>query len=382
MIIGIITYWTSDNNYGQILQAYALQKYLKNQGHIAYLIAYIPQRKKVLELIKEITKCFLYLFTRSKKYEEIFLYYKNKWKHRKRRFYQFKHTHLQKSKKTYRSLKELKKNPPEADIYITGSDQVWNNTACDKENGVWYLDFGNKEVVKVSYAASSGRAFSKEEYGYLYKYLSKFRSIGVRESELLNDIKSSIGINHSELVLDPTLLLPKEEYLSLCAPLPKQNKKKYIFLYILNIQTASEIYWEAINEYRKSKHLDCKIVSSSGYYQAKELIRGEKSIQASIPEWISYINNAEFVITTSFHGVVFCIKFQKSFIAIPLKGKYSKGNNRIFTLLEKLGLSSRVFSEDKSFTAQMEAPIDWSSVNKILEKEKEKSCLFLNNIIS
>ena len=56
MIIGIITYWTSDNNYGQILQAYALQKYLRNQGHTAYLITYIPHRKKLLEIIKEIIK--------------------------------------------------------------------------------------------------------------------------------------------------------------------------------------------------------------------------------------------------------------------------------------------------------------------------------------
>lgn len=381
MIIGIITYWTSDNNYGQILQAYALQKYLRNQGHTAYLITYIPHRKKLLEIIKEIIKCFLYLSTKNKKYEETFLFYKNKWKHKKRNFNQFKKTHLLKSKKVYYSLKELQTNPPKADIYITGSDQVWNNTACNKENGVWYLDFGNKEVIKASYAASSGRPLSKEEKEDIYKYLSKFKLIGVREYELLNDIKS-IGINRCELVLDPTLLLPKEEYLSFCEANNFHCKKKYIFIYLLNIQTESEIYWNIINTYRKNKNLECKIVNSSGYYQAKKVVNEVKSIQASIPEWICYINNAEFVVTTSFHGVVFCIKFQKPFIAILLKGKYSKGNNRIVTLLEKLELSSRIFSEYKNFAVQVEAPINWARVNELLEKEKQNSYTFLKNIIS
>ena len=381
MKIGIITYWMSDDNYGQILQAFSLQKYLSNQGHSTFLIAYTSQSKKLNIYIKEIIKCFIYIITKNFKYEEIFLSYKNKWKNRKRKFKQFKSMYLPRTKKEYFSLEELKQNPPEADIYITGSDQVWNNTACKKENGVWYLDFGNKNIIKASYAASSGRTFSQEEYPYIKKYLSKFKSIGVRECDLLNDIKS-IGINQGELVLDPTLLLPKEEFLSLCNKGEKHCKKEYIFLYILNVESASDIDWNTINTYRKNKHLDCKIVSSSGYYQAKELIDEIKNIQASIPEWIWYINNAECVVTTSFHGIVFCIKFQKPFIAIPLKGKYSKSNNRIFTLLEKLGLSSRIFSEDKDFAELIEAPINWLEVNKLLEKEKENSYTFLKNIVS
>lgn len=380
MKIGVITYWTSDNNYGQILQAFALQKYLKSKGHDAYLITYIANPPKAYEYIKDFIKCLLYIFLRRSKYEEIFLFYKNKRKNRKRKFKEFKKLHLQKSTKVYHNLYELKQDPPEADIYITGSDQVWNNTACNKENGVWYLDFGKKNIIKSSYAASSGRKFSKEEYPYINNYLSQFKLIGVRENELLNDL-NSIGINNSRVVLDPTLLLPQEEYTSLF-----NNKRhecnKYIFFYILNIRKASEIYWDEINAFRHSKNLECKIVSASGYYQAKEIIKGEKNIQASIPEWLEYIKNAEFIVTTSFHGVVFCIKFQKPFIVIPLKGKYSKGNDRIYSLLKKLELSNRIYSEDISFGSQIEAPIDWNKVNKLLQKEQEESEHFFKDLIS
>lgn len=381
MKIGVVTFCNSNNNYGQILQAFALQKFLRKKGHDAYLISYKSTIISFGNLIKDILKCILYFLFRLPKYEEIFLCYKNKQKDRKRDFKSFKNIYLQKSKIEYHSLMELKKNPPEADIYITGSDQVWNNTACKQENAIWYLDFGKKNIIRASYAASSGRKFTEEEVTYLKKYLNSFKFIGVREKGLLNEIQS-LGFDCCDIVLDPTLLLSQEDYLSLCKTNKTTNSQKYIFIYILNIQNSSEIYWNQINKYRKEQNLECKIVTSSGYYQAKELIDQEKNIQATIPEWIWYINNAEFIVTTSFHGVVFCIKFQKPFIAIPLKGKYSKGNERIFTLLEKLGLSSRIFSEDKSFAEQVEAPIDWAKVNRLLKDEIEKSEHILNYIIS
>lgn len=387
MRIGIITYWSSQDNYGQILQCYALQKYLINFGHDAFLIKYLPTtiKESLFQRIRKYLsiKKMVYLFSTEYKKdklryrEELRLEKSNRELNKKRLFDCFKTQHIRATENIYHSLRELRENPPEADVYICGSDQVWNNSLYKSETGVWYLSFGDKKSKRIAYAASIGRIIEKRELNLFKAYLNRFDAISVRE-ESSQQMCEREGIKGVTVTLDPTLLLPINEYKQLSAPV--SYTKPYIFMYILNVSKKEDIYWDRIQVYLKSKGMDLKIVCSSGYIQARELLQPYRNIQATIPEWLGLIECAQCIITTSFHGVVFCIKMHKPFLAILLKNKYAKGNDRITSLLHKLDLSNRIYNSNVSIELQMSNIIDWVLVDQKLSYLSEISRDFLNKI--
>ncbi|MCL2327844.1 MAG: polysaccharide pyruvyl transferase family protein [Bacteroidetes bacterium] len=382
MKIGVVTYFDTQNNYGQVLQAYALQTYLRDKGHEVFLIKYMPTRKTDALIKKIILKIFdknawkklLGKVDHDLKLEKKIakrLKSLNKELDKERCFENFKNQFVVSTNKTYNSIVELRENPPIADAYICGSDQVWRHPLKNPNTAGWFLSFGDKNIKRISYAASIGRVIEENEMKIFTDYLSAFDAISVREKKGLELCKSA-GYVDTALVLDPTLLLDANNYLKLC--ISKEKTKNYVFLYFLNVATSEEVYWNEIKQYVSQTDLDVRIVTSSGYFEARELIPGHLNIQATISEWLGYIKDAESVITTSFHGMVFCILFEKPFLVIPLRNRFASGNIRIYDFLKEIGLRERVYDEESGDLSDcMNRTIDWKAAKQKLEELKINS---------
>ena len=376
MKIGIVTYWSSSDNYGQLLQCYALQRFLTIQGHDVFLIRYLPENKKN---IWEKLRNFIYS-KNKKKYltliYELYLEIWNRKKNKDRRFSEFREACIVSTKKIYRSIQDLRSNPPIADVYVCGSDQIWNNSLNDENAAGWYLDFGN--VRKIAYAPSFGREVVPSEYEFLKKYLGKIDKIGVRESSG-KKICDMLGIADSRVVVDPTLLLNGSQYEMLMNNYMMNGlgTKRYVFMYFLNVKRKEEIFWNQMNSFFKQHDLDVKYVNASGYVKARSILRNVKPLYLSIPEWLMYLKWANCVLTNSFHGVVFSLLFHKPFIAVLLENEYLSGNARIVDLLKNLNIEYLIYDKKEPFEKQMRFDLNWNEIDSKLAKMIEESKLFL-----
>lgn len=385
MRIGIVTYWSSSDNYGQQLQCFALQKYLIGLGHDAYLIKYMPTSH--IPLWRRIARSVKYRLLVSSEQKEKdrntkLISERNKLLNCSRGFKEFRDKYIKSTEIVYRNIKELRNNPPAADIYICGSDQVWNNSLKDPDTAGWFLDFGKPTVKRVSYAASIGRDIDSSEINRFTKYLKNFNAISVREQKAYT-LCHQLGFDKSIIAIDPTLLLNSSAYDSIEIDSNGTDVagKPYVFIYTLNIRTAEEIYWDDFQKIIAKDGLQIRSVSSSGYLPARELLSGIENEQATIPEWLNLIKYSEYVITTSFHGVVFCLLYHKPFYAVLLNNEYSKGNDRIISLLESLDLSFLIISNKESLTQAGFDRIDWVEVDEKIVLLRKKSVHFIDEIL-
>lgn len=379
MNIGIITYWESNDNYGQQLQIWGLQKTLKSLGHEPFLIRYVfsksPFRKSRKSLLKKIAKLMCILpYLKDLKYKEKEKYLDKR--NEGRRFNLFRDVNLNMSKDVYYSIYELRNHPPKADAYITGSDQVWSQLLNLEENKTFFLDFGDKKIKRIAYAPS----FAMDSYpeplrDILKKQLSHFDAVSVRESQGVK-ICNSVGVQAFH-VLDPTLLHTRNDYEKL---IDKEYGNSEIFVYSLNIMNSEEIRWDELQQYAKGRNLPISITTSSGYYKGFEICQNGKYVYPTIGEWLSRIQNAELVVTTSFHGVAFSIIMHARFVYIPLYGEKSPGNKRIFELLDYLDLSEHILTKGTNYVDVTLPPIDWMAVDRRLAQKKQESINFLYNI--
>ena len=385
MRIGIVTYWSSSDNYGQQLQCFALQKYLIGLGHDAYLIKYMPTSH--IPLWRRIARSVKYRLLVSSEQKEKdrntkLISERNKLLNCRRGFKEFRDKYIKSTEIVYRNIKELRNNPPDADIYICGSDQVWNNSLKDPDTAGWFLDFGKPTAKRVSYAASIGRDIDSSEINRFTKYLMNFNAISVREQKAYA-LCHQLGFDKSIIAIDPTLLLNSSAYDSIEIDSNDIDVagEPYVFIYTLNIRIAEEIYWDVFQKIIAKNGLQIRSVSSSGYLPARELLPDVQNEQATIPEWLSLIKHSEYVITTSFHGVVFCLLYHKPFYAVLLNNEYSKGNDRIISLLESLDLSFLIISNKESLTQAGFDRIDWVEVDEKIVLLRKKSVHFIDEIL-
>ncbi len=336
MNIGVVTFWWSNDNYGQLLQCYALQKYLKSIGHEAFLIRYkhteenrysIRRLIKVFNPLKVIKYC-----TKKKRLEKI-------QKEPDRQFESFRSKYITQSEKLYMSYDELKRNPPEADCYIAGSDQIWNywNNKLNyykKATHAYFLDFGFDNTKRLSYAASWGVNVLPDEYiKEITPLLKRFEYVSVREKTGI-ELCKKCGFDNAECVCDPTLLLAAETYRNLY----KENEirkidKKYLLLYML----SNEINLDkaVIKNFAVENNLEIVNISIGGVFD------DFPKHYATIPAWLYLIDNAEYVITNSFHGSVFCTIFHKQFGIAPRITKFAYMNGRFDSLFEQTKIAPR-----------------------------------------
>lgn len=384
MKVGIITLWQSSDNYGQQLQCWALQQELIKLGYEPYLIRYdveyqfssikSPLWKKItkLLLIYPVVKSFV---RKKREIKEQKLRVYNALRNSERDFENFRKDNIYMSEKTYTSLKSLKDNPPKAAAYIVGSDQVWAFLLDRLENQVMFLDFGQNKTKRVAYAPSfSMPAYPDKLKAQLKFNLSRFDSLSVREQTGANICKE-LGFE-AKVVLDPTMLLKREDYSKIAST---NTRNAYIYLYYLNITNPKEVEWKQLQEFSKAFNLKIIATPASGYIQGEELFSDVDYQYATIPQWIGLINNANLVVTTSFHGVVFCVLHHTPFVFFPLKGKFSRGNNRVIDLCNLLHLSDRIWTGNLSFISLYEDVIDWKKVDQILDTNRMDSIAYLSN---
>ena len=385
MQIGVLTLWQSKDNYGQMLQCYALQQFLREKGHEPYLISYrfIKEERQYTSLWKMLLKVYAiyplaYVFglgrDKKKLADEEFEKYCHE---KKRNFDGFLKKYINLSK-TYNNLDDLQKNPPFADCYVVGSDQVWAQLLSKPENSAFFLDFGDEKTKRIAYAAS----FSMSEYpenlrSKLAENLSRLNAVSVRETQGIG-ICNSVGTKATKVV-DPTLLLGTKAFENISVK--RMNSNQYAFVYQLNIASPDEICWTDAQAYCNENHLDVIATASSGYFEGLEILKDAKYVYPSIPEWLSLIRHCEIVITTSFHGIVFSILFRKNFVYIPLKGIHSGGNARVLNLLSDLQIEEKCISDGRTFNDVASFEIDYSKCNRLLKEKVAESSSFLLDAI-
>ena len=366
--IGVLTFYSTDNNYGGLLQCYALQRFLAIKGYSPFVIRYQYKLFKMENIKKllspKLVLNFLWLKIKGKFVKkEIFVE-----PNYLRRFDDFRKENIQFSSLIYRSVGELNRMPPEADAYICGSDQIWD-ASSDFINPIYFLYFGPKHIKRIAYAASFSKNLpNKNNFKLFSKYIANLDKVFVRE-EFLKELCIKAGRKDTEVVLDPTLLLDKSEYLKFIDQDFNKKGNKFVFAYLLNVNSEKDFYWDEIKEYLNRHSLDLKKVLSNQCAVLSDIPNNYYSIQ----EWLSAIYYSDYFITTSFHGVVFSIILEKKFTIFPLSNSYGRLNERIITLLSNLGLSDRIFSPEKSFEEQSSKEIDWIEVKKRLSNYKSVS---------
>ncbi len=342
--VGIITL-NGYVNYGNRLQNYALQTFITkmNEYYIAETIEFTNQENKKTN-IKKWLKRMLAPAAERKRYNRI---------------KDFSQKNI--TTKKYHNLKQLEKD---YDYFIVGSDQVWNYNFPSVNRELTLLKFSPREK-NISYAASFGISKlennKKEEYK---KYLNRFKDLSVREEAGANLIKN-LGIKKVEVLVDPTLLLTKEEWLKVMKK-PSQVPSKYILTYFLgNLDEQKTV---ELKEFAKKQNATIinLLDKKSKYYQ-------------SSPEEFLYLEkNAMLICTDSFHSAVFATIFNVPFIVYKRNDQNKNMYSRIEQLLKLLKLEDREFKRklsEKSLTC------DFTNSNKIIQKEQKKSQKYLMNAL-
>ena len=247
------------------------------------------------------------------------------------------------------------------DAYIVGSDQVWRPAFnLGPRLGNMFLDFAGNGVKKISYAASFGCKeweYTEEQERRCGVLAKRFDAISVREASGVELCKEHFGVK-ATLVLDPTLLLNKEDYAKVCDDVPK--KQKHIFVYSLVV--GEEVLTVA-------KKLSEATMLPIVVKQAGDKVKKEDTIE----DWFAEFRDADYVVTDSFHGMVFSIIFNKPFAIVM---NPSGGNDRYLSLLSPLGLMERIV---KDGTLPSDSAIDWQKVNTQLDSLRKTSLEFLKN---
>lgn len=382
MKIGIITYWRGKSNYGQIVQHWALQTGLRNLGHKPFLIRFFHgYNHNIFKCwikeygIADLTRAFIAL---AKGNASPWLKYKHD---RKRSFKAFRNKYLSVSDYKYYSLSQLQNCPPEADAYITGSDQVWSQLLSNKENEVYFLNFGNSEKLRIAYAPSfSMYLYPSELNSLLRDNLARFDYVSCREYDGVEICKKA-GCDCAQKVLDPTFLLQKSDYIRLINQVAEIKFRNHLYIYSLNISDPAQIRWNELKTTMKDTQYI--VTPSDGYCEGTELFENEVIYSyCTLPEWLANIFYSKLVVTPSFHGIALAIILEKDFIYVPLKGINANGNNRILDLLSELGLTDRILSDNKKYSDIISKPIDWSEIKLRLMPLKECSVSFLINSLN
>lgn len=384
MKIGVMTFWNGNSNYGQILQCWAFQRFLKENGHESFVIRFIPSNfisplKAFLKKVLFVEK-FKVLRERLTNKNAYRIRMMNLDKDKLRDFESFRNKHLYLSERVYKNIYAIQKNPPSADAYIVGSDQVWAQMLDSRNSRAFFLDFGKPETKRIAYAPSFVvKEYPKEYQEELKALLQKFDAVSCREYSGV-EICKSLGIDATK-VLDPTLLLNKDQYLDLIGE--SIEKKDQVFIYSLNISSSDQIRWGELKSYASEKILTVKVTPSQGYFAADELFGEEvEYLYATPKEWLKAIAESRFVVTPSFHGIVLSIILETPFVYVPLAGQYASGNSRITDLLKDLGLEGRILGSNTDYATIANQSIDWDNVYSKLANMRHSSIKYIYNSLS
>ena len=354
------------NNYGAVLQAYALQKFLSKKYETEILDYDNKDISDVYRVFKKPSGSIKQTIRRFKK--DILNYNKNS--KRSKNFAEFRKK-LMLTKK-YSRIDDIKENCPAADVYITGSDQIWNHSITGGLDDIYFLNFGDSKSKRIAYGASCGTVdiVKKKEKEFIEK-IENIDFLSTRENSF-NEYIEDIAKRDVRVVVDPALLLTKKEW----EELDITNRiidEKYIFVY--SVGNANEALYNMTN--KLAQRTGYKIIyfdrdDSENNYKC-EKVSGYKYGPV---EFLNLLYNSEYVVTTSFHGLALSTIFNKNFFI-----SLSTYPDRLLTLLELLDLKDRIITNNEKINDVINSDIDWNKVNEKIKQERQKSIDWLINSI-
>jgi len=364
MKIGILTFHRADN-YGAVLQTYALQKYLQSQGCVVEIINFRPETPK-----------FRLMDWVGRTPQKTFLKWKNQIKkkpvsdraqERSKVFAEFRDTHLVMGCSAYSSHKTLRKSPPNVDVLVVGSDQIWSPKLVSyKDYPIYWLGFCSNDIKKIAYAGSFGGEYDDcKYYSGIPKWASSFSSISARERGAVKFLHQ-MNVKHATWAPDPTFLLDWKSVVKINI----LSKREKIGRFVLNGQ--NQIF---------ANDLQTQVLELEGF--ENERCFDIDSGNLSPFNWIKCISSTKFVITDSFHGTVFCMITNTPFITILWQGAGASRNDRLISLLKEFGLEYRAISSEveQSFKMILKRDINWDAVNLKKNEIRKKGVTFLNESI-
>ena len=350
MKISLLTF-SKELNFGANLQCYALCKTLQGMGHQVDIIDIQLPRVKFswYTTLLHIPQDFLFFLFRKK--------------------------HLNFFTRKYKTPAELQNVQHKSDLYIVGSDQVWNIDITKRlEPLIYFFSFLPDGVRRISYAASFGTdswqsSALTEDVKML---LHRFNAVSVREQTGVAICKNTFGID-AQLVVDPTLLL--DSYDGICGRYnPKHETNELIYFTFIRNKAEQRI----IAEFAKVNNMQAMALRSN-----RSIPGLKRRTYVSVAEWLKSIRYAKLVVTNSFHCMVFCIIFHKKFVAVPA---HTGRTTRQEGLLEQLGLSDHFCKDTNDLYSTMEhvvnKEIDYSVIDRKIREMREESCDFLKEVCS
>ena len=362
MKIDIITLHRAQN-YGSVLQAFALQKQIEKLGHQAYILDYYPERytnKGLLKRLKNKSSRFnnpLVLLIAK------LLIYPSYLK-KGIQFNKFMH-YLNLEKPSFATNEEGMGRFTDADAYCAGSDQIWNSHWNEGVEKVLFLDFVPKGKLCLSYAASIGLSnIPANEIDETKLLLDKFEFLSLREDKGVELVRE-LGRTDAVQCLDPTLLMSKEEW-SLYAD-DSYKGKEYVLTYNLHHDPEIDKCAKAI---ASKYHLQIRNIS----YNWHDIVRhGHLDWCPTVEGFLGLIKNAKYVVADSFHATAFSIIFEKPFVVITPE----VASSRLSSLLKMLELDDYNINKFTSVKV-IEQPIDYIRVKSIIATKQRESIAFLN----
>ena len=348
--------FVNTTNIGAALQEYALQKYLEKQGHEVQVVQYLPKvmakRQSIMNVFRGVKSLKEFIIKIGVGYLILI---------RKYKYYRFSRKYINLTRKC-KSVVDMKKLA-HPDIYIAGSDQIWNNELTKWDDG-FFLNFLT-EAKKIAYAASAGHDnFSNEFSKVIIEKTKSLDAISVREKEL-QSLFFKLGRSDVQFVLDPVFLLDEEEYDHM-AKMPKY--RNYVLIYEAE---KNSLCAEIAKKIAKQKNLSVIQINR---------INNRCNVDHVVPcvsptEFIGLVKHANMVVSNSFHAIAISIIMKKQFWTVKL----SKLSSRIDGLLESIGLQDRIVTNSNVKT---EYEIDYKKIyEEKLNERISESKKFLNNYI-
>lgn len=370
--VGIMTFHRS-HNCGSILQAYALQRVLLRRYEVKpecidfsspgqqRLYTIFNGGMTIKGMLRNMGRVFIYhrLKENAKSY--------NKYIRRV----------IATSPEEFHSQTELHNAHFTYDMYITGSDQVWNIAIADYDPA-YFLNFIDGTARKIAYAASFGARRITEETDQpdtIGAMIHNIDAISVREPNGKAWLKEDFGIK-STVVLDPTLLLDSTDYAE-AEESVDERPGKFIFVYATRVSKRFEQHIRALAD---KEGLNIVIWQPDTWLKIGGFAKGYILPKAENPgKYLWYMKHARYVFTASFHGVIFCTQYRKNFWILRNDGMDYRRDDRILSLVDRLGISSRLLSEDDAM--ELSTPTAYGEFEQKLVEQRAVSFRFLDRVM-
>ena len=368
-------------NYGGLLQAYALQQILKGMGHDVVtdrlgVVRKLPLWNRALRFLYHAVQFCILKNYRYYPYRYLFVSFDKESKAKRSisiNTDRFVNTHIDTIDLLTRSNESVIDAVRQFDAIVVGSDQVWRATMSDIPT--YFLSFTKAiNVKRIAYAASFGtddlNEYSKMDMNIASESIKLFDAVSVREKSGVHLCRDYFKMDAVH-VLDPTMLLSKDDYLKLIEEEDKPCSENILLTYVLDrTQEKNDI----IQRVGEALHLTSCENGAVKYFSNVVESNVSECIYPSVSRWVAGFRDAQFVVTDSFHGTVFSIIFNKPFVAI-LNSK--RGSSRFISLLSVLGLENRLISTTNDLLEEHLKPIDYTEVNKILNDWRYLSISFM-----